>query len=615
MPLTLVPGILTPHDGVPYHYVESATGHVSFSVTDMEFQCQLPIVLMRYYNSGRSGVQSGLGAGWSLLIDDQVQVEGAAAKLRSASGETVDMRLDARGGAFEPIDPAGTYHQALRRADDGTLREQMGDATRVYSPDGNVYRLASVDYGDLGSIQVSRDRRGKITNMAASDNPCSIALKWSAGDQPRLLSATDNTGRSVTYAYEGDRLSGVTDVAGSPWRYFYEGAGALARVVDPEGTVPLQVTYSAGRAATSQTLEGLAQFSYERNGNVLNPTLTTPQDQVTIVHNEFGQIVSVKSKAGASTMMTYDAGRRLVAVDGPGPARQRYAYDARDRRTFADVNGRVSRWEYDSAGRVARRFEGNNWINFGYPDKETVTVSSPIARLNSKSTFESGRLVRTVGATGVETYEYDRLGKLTTYTDLKGQITFDNDAHGWLRRLGLPDGSTVENTFDARGAITSSRESSGRSLKYERDRRGALVAVTASDGGWVRATRDKDGRILRLTNSQHQSRTFSYDAAGRLAGYTNAAGQVYRMQFDWQGAPMRMEQEGGKRTITRRSVRVPAERLQEHRSEPRTSMPTTGTIRTTRRASSGPSIRYAVHVAAEGQHGRAAGRRRAPVVG
>jgi YD repeat-containing protein len=550
VPLTLLPVTTTPHEGVPFNYVQSATGQVAFSVVDMDFQCQLPITLMRYYNSGQSGVQSGLGKGWSLLIDDQVKVEGASARLRSGSGETVDMKLDPRGAAFEPLDPAGTYHTPLRRADDGTLREQMGEATRIYTPDGNVYRLTSVDYGDLGSIQVSRDRRGRITKMAASDNPCSIGLTWSAGEQARLLSATDNTGRSVTYAYAGDQLSGVTDVAGSAWRYFYEGAGPLARVVDPEGTAALRVTYSGGRAETSETIEGLARFSYQQDGAILNPTVTSPKGEATVVHNAFGQIVSLTPKTGFATKLTYDAGRRLVAVDGPG-VRQRYEYDAQDRRILSDVNGRLTRWEYDAEGRVARRFNGANWIAFAHPDKQTMTVSSPIARLNSRSTFESGRLVRSVGAAGEETYAYDALGQLAAYTDRSGQLTFQNDAHGWLQVLGLPNGTSVEYVRDARGAITVSRENSGRSLKYERDRRGALVAVTSSDGGWVRATRDKDGHIVRLTNSRNQTRAFSYDASGRLASYTNALGQAFRMQYDKQGAPVRLKEEGGKRAITR----------------------------------------------------------------
>ena len=550
VPLTLLPATATPHEGAPVHYVQSATGQVAFSVTDIEFQCQLPVMLTRYYNSGRSGVQSGLGAGWSLIFDDQVDVDGTAARLRSGTGETLDMKLDSARTAFEPVNRGSTYHRPLRSAGNGSLREQMGDVTRVFTADGNVYRLTSVEYGELGSLQISRDRRGKITRLAASDQTCAIDLAWSAGAQPRLLSAADNTGRTVTYVYDRHQLAGVMDVAGAQWRYLYDASGPLGRVVDPEGSAALRVTYAGGRAQTSETIEGSAQFSYQQDGASLNTTVTSAEGDVTIVHNEFGQLASVKSKTGGATTFTYDGGRRLVAVSGPG-VRQRFGYDAQDRRILSDVNGRVTRWAYDSAGRVVRRSDDTNWINFSYPDKQTVIASSPVARLNATSTFESGRLVRTTSAIGEETFTYDKLGRLATYGDRSVQLTFQNDAHGWLQRLVMPDGSGVNYTFDARGAVTGTRESGGRTLKYERDRRGALVAVTSSDGGWVKATRDKSGRIVQLTNSQQQSRLFSYDTSGRLATYTNGIGQVFRMRYDRQGAPLRLEQEAGTRVIAK----------------------------------------------------------------
>jgi len=150
-------GSLPPHfvetstsgrNGAPIHYVNSATGQLAFHINDIAVDSTPKILLNRHYHSGNQS-DSGLGAGWSLEFDDVIEVTGASAILRSAAGDTVEMRLDSSGSTYQPVSPGLTAHGAVHVMGDGTLREDVASyGARVYSKINGSCHLTALDYGE-----------------------------------------------------------------------------------------------------------------------------------------------------------------------------------------------------------------------------------------------------------------------------------------------------------------------------------------------------------------------------------------------------------------------------------------------------------------------------------
>src|SRR5580693_9083991 len=100
-------------NGLPIGYVGSANGNLSFALGDLAVDSLPQIGIMRHYSS-LNMTDSGLGLGWSIELDDVVEVSGGNAVLRTGGGETVPMVLGSSGDTFEPVNPALTHHRPLR---------------------------------------------------------------------------------------------------------------------------------------------------------------------------------------------------------------------------------------------------------------------------------------------------------------------------------------------------------------------------------------------------------------------------------------------------------------------------------------------------------------------
>ena len=78
-------------DGVSVNLVNSARGNLAFGLTDLYLQGPMSIVFQRSYVSDRRE-DIGLGAGWSFVFADRVNVEGDAATLTDINGTTAFQR-------------------------------------------------------------------------------------------------------------------------------------------------------------------------------------------------------------------------------------------------------------------------------------------------------------------------------------------------------------------------------------------------------------------------------------------------------------------------------------------------------------------------------------------
>ncbi len=384
-----------------------------------------------------------------------------------------------------------------------------------------------------------------------------------------VTSQTTALGRrtEVTYTARGEMASIISPLK-LVTRTQYTADGDVAKIADPFAN-EVGLGYDAvGRATTSTDALG---YSMRTDYNGI--------DQVTQVSDELNQL----------TRMSYDAAQRLQSVTNPlnNPI-ESYGYDDGDRLTrTTDALNRSATMEYDSAGRLARMTDRKGQLNtFNYDTLGRVisiirpegpqyfsydavgrlaTISDPVSSV-AHEYDAADRLtaeVHTAGARRTRTeYQYDPLDRRTRRTvtstspdgnfgpditdyayDLDDRLieirhrgtgsdnrltTYAWDADSRMTKKVLPNGITVDYTYDAASRLTS--------IEYPRTD-GSLIERIAYE---VDAKGQRTGKtsLADLGNAE-TAFTADYDAANRMTSITLNPGQAnqtsYALSYDHNG--------------------------------------------------------------------------------
>jgi YD repeat-containing protein len=507
---TLLPVQRSIREGARINLVGTSNGELAFAVNDLELRGPMPVFFQRVYASG-SAEDRGLGAGWSFVFDDRINVEGDAAVLRTGSGATLLFRRVARGSHFELKSPEPGLHQSFNLAGDDTAHETAAGFERTYAKVGDAYRLSRIADAYGNAVTIGFDARGRVARIAGVGG-AALTLKWASGRDARLLSVADSAGRRVSFRHEAGRLRAFTDAAGALWSYNYV-RGRLSRATDPLGRVILRASYDArGRALETGDAAGSYSFRYDaaRPGELSRQTLVTDPVGARLVfrHTEAGALSSIEDGEGRLFAAEYNAaGRPAQVTDHTGQVTT-FDYDAQ--------NGSLKSYASDRDGRAASQ-----------DDSARVAKAVRDAR---------GRLTSLVSKQGLAlSFEYDARGNETavTYSDsARFEASYDRAGLRVFERL--PSGLSSSYAYDARGQVVGRRDARGRFLKIERDASGAVERVSG-DGRWVRAERDAAGRVVALFNSEGQRRRFAYDARGALKEFIDARGERSTFAYDRRG--------------------------------------------------------------------------------
>jgi RHS repeat-associated protein len=225
-------------------------------------------------------------------------------------------------------------------------------------------------------------------------------------------------------------------------------------------------------------------------------------------------------------------------------------------------------YEYDAAGRVARRTDGRgNATEFEYdPMDRLVRVRAPLA--DGETSRPELR------------YVYDRSGLLLreeaprgAYEDalLSGDVIVTEhryDDHGWRIETIVGVGSSYERRFrfshDADGRLSALEDPIGRLRRFRHDERGLILEETAAaataDERSLRHSYDRAGRRTMMVAAGREHR-FEYDRYGRLERTVRPNGTVEEYAYGPRDVLVR------RRTIGHRSGSEPARVLAEYTLE------------------------------------------------
>lgn len=413
--------------------------------------------------------------------------------------------------------------------------------------DGTGATLVTNTYDKYNHLLTKTDALGNVTTNTydPSTGDLLTASTVRAGQTTRLLTYTyDKLGRvrtesikvgaaaaqTLTYDYNTlGQLAAITDNRGAKvYSYFYTAAGAIDRVLDPEGGVT-RFVYDANKRLVSLTAPGneSINFVYDAAGRLIERR--AGKLLITYTYNWDGSIATVRHHGAAglaAPLATYSYaynanGLMSQAVEGGSAltARTRnYTYDAMARLlTVNDGTKTIETYGYDSQGNRALYTDGSLASPISYYYNYTVNQQNRLADIRTGGfaaatyfrTFEydaNGNILRkcsvnpcaasTPAASQLYQMSYDVHGNVATLTTPAATASFGYDSQG--RRTQRVVGAVVENFLYSGGMFM--------------DEYGSSWATRAAQTVFAGV----DAPVLRRTGS-----TPSYPAADQLGSVTN----------------------------------------------------------------------------------------------
>ena len=468
----------------------------------------LPVGMTLYYNSLDPHGDS-LGTGWSHDYDISLKLYDDGSILLKEGNWKRRLYL-AVGAAYHPLPD---NHSTLVKNLDGSFVLTHKDGLKYnFRPDGKLGAIA-----DRNSNTVSfAYSGGRLTGITDPGGRTATISRDSAG---LITAITDARGNGYTFTYAGSSLASVTYPDGGTWQYTYDDKAFLLSKTDPLGHTT-QYTYDDNHRVAAATgpdgktrtiaypsgtdTERTSVFT-EKDGGVWQYTYDVAKDT----------LIRKTDPVGGVTSYTYDGKRNLLGATGPGGATTSYAYDAEDNLvSMTDPLGAVTTFTYNDFGQV-------------------LTVTDPKGHTLTNTYDAAGNLTQTTDAKGAKTvFTHDDRGNLLTVTDPRNKtITYAYDAAGNLLSVTDQNNKVTTFTWDANGNPLTETSPAGKTTTYEYDARNRLVAVTDPLGYVTRLTYDALGNMLTITDANGRTTTYSYNHNGRVQTVKDALGNVTAITY------------------------------------------------------------------------------------
>ncbi|MGH6653975.1 MAG: RHS repeat-associated core domain-containing protein [Actinocrinis sp.] len=503
------------------------------------------------------------GAVWRYAYDEC----GRVARVTDPAGAQSAFEYSDHGALSAAIDPLGN---AVRyEADQAGLplaitdpgagltrleRDAFGRPTAVTDPLGVVTkagwnadgRLAWTEAADGAREQWSYDVEGNLLEHRARGG---AATTYEYGPFDKVTARTDATGARYEFGYDTElRISRVLSPAGQAWQYGYDAVGRLVSEVDFSGRALAYRVDGAGRI--SERINALGQRTVYRR-------------------DAMGRLLARDAgEDSGSAAFSYDACGRLLRAESADAVLE-YTRDRLGRVLSESLDGRVTAFEYDLAGRLLRRRTPaevvTEWV---YDAAGRFTQMTGTAGLLAVERDLAGREVtRRLGPLAALGNTYDEVGRVSAMAVwVYDQAGVEQPRHAQYRTyLYRADGAPVEVTDGLRGATAYTLDALGRvtgvraedwSETYAYDGGGSPVHTTLpgdqdtsgerenAGNRPIRAGRtsheyDGDGRLIRTRrrtlSGQTRETVYRWDTEGRLTGLTSPDGRIWRYLYDALG--------------------------------------------------------------------------------
>ena len=438
-----------------------------------------------------------------------------------ALGQTTAYTYDANRNRLTETDALG---QTTRYTYDAA-----GNVTSIVFPQGRTIRGT---YNRHGQPLTDVDGLGNTRTVVYDANSSPVSISDAAGTLVTFtydgagnpLTKTDGNGLTTRYTYDaaGNVLT-ETDPLGRTTARAYDPLGRLLAVTDPRGAVTRYAYDPLGRLlAVTDALDRVTRYEYDANGN-RTAQADAAGRRTTYVYDAANRLVRVNHPNDTFVTYTYDhRDQRLTATDESGRT-TRFEYDLAGRlvKTIHPDSAEVTT-QYDAVGRVAARIdERGNRTSYAYDP--SCGCSDRVTQV----TDAAGRVTR---------FEFDAAGRRVAFTDAKEATTrYAYDARGRLTETTYPDGSTVKRAYDGADRLLAATDQSGRVTRFAYDGAGALVSVTDALDRTTAYAYDAAHNLLAQTDALDRTTRYEYDLLGRRTRRTLPLGQSESFAYDEAG--------------------------------------------------------------------------------
>ncbi|MCL2655239.1 MAG: DUF6531 domain-containing protein, partial [Coriobacteriia bacterium] len=465
--------------------VNMATGNFIYQKTCLESAGPLSLALRLFYNAQNTDV-GALGVGWVHNFEMSVHTEGNMVTVVFEDGKHESF-LKGDQDIYCPCQGQASTLKAYGKE----FVYQTHEGIRYFF-NGNKKLTAIKDLND-NFIKLSYDDEGGLFD-AVTNTGVSLSFYY---QKDKLVRVLDSTGRQVEFDYTDGSLTELFDERGERYSYAYDSSDKIIKVTDPLGADTVTNDYDEFLRVIRQVLPdgGVISCDYDDEAKTL---LLTEQNgnKITYVHDDKYRTTKTVYCDGAETTGYND--KNLIT-------------------SHTDKRGNTTSYSYDNQG---------NQTCITNPLGEVIAAT--FSELNRPTEVKLQDQV-------IYTATYDERGNALETSDALGQVTKTTYDHlGQPIQVTLPDLSEKLLTYDDHGNITSLVEA-GHTTRYDYD--GAKRVQTTTDGAGNKTsyTRNTAGDIICVTNAAGFNRHYDYDALGRVIRITDFNGGILTRVFNSMG--------------------------------------------------------------------------------
>lgn len=405
--------------------------------------------------------------------------------------------------------------------------DEDGRVVRAVRPDGSELRTVRGAFGlpvevfapDGTRTVHEYDARG---NRTAVTDQAGFTTRYTYDGAGRLTSLTDPVGATTHVVCDASGLPvEVTDQAGAVTRTERDGLGRPIRVTDPVGGVTHLEWEADGQLARRTGPDGATElWTYDGEGNLL--ARTDASGGITrFEYTHFDLPTSRTGPDGARYEFEHDTGLRLTEVTDPQGRAWTYEYDAADNIVSeTDFDGRTLTYRLDAADRLAARVDGlGGTIAFERDQLGQAVRKDVDGRVTDYVYDRAGRLLEAIGPDSELRYQYDRRGLTKTELVDGRPIAYSYDALGRRTRRTTPTGHVSSYSYGADGR-SHRLTTGGHRVEFTHDAAGRELARVFGDALTMTSTWDEAGRLseqhIATAGRAVNSRAYGYRADGHL---------------------------------------------------------------------------------------------------
>jgi RHS repeat-associated protein len=313
--------------------VDVVTGAETHFETDFRLPgAPVPLSWVRHYDSRRPNVDRGVGPGFRLNLDVELQMDVDGMTFVDGRGIEIGFPYPVEDGqrilrhahvlerlsltrhvVHRPKDAASFEFEFARdRQTDARLTRLIGNHGRgptvrfVYDKSG----LSLIDLGNQGRLAIERER-GRVAGavLISADGKRHQLLRYGYDISGRLIEAVNGYGHAIRYEYDlGGRVARKIDRRGYSFYFSYDSEGRCIHTRGEDGVAECRLEYRPHERLTLVTRGdgGVWRYFYDEDGSIVQ--IIDPYGGLTaFLKDETGKVIGEIDPNGNESEIIHDS--------------------------------------------------------------------------------------------------------------------------------------------------------------------------------------------------------------------------------------------------------------------------------------------------------------------